>query len=56
MQSDETDVSEEHLPPSLRSKNKQNLSPAFRLVSCLAYSSKLKMEATCSSETSVDFE
>jgi hypothetical protein len=28
--------------------------PAFTLVSCLAYSSSLKMEATCSSETSVD--
>jgi hypothetical protein len=28
----------------------------FRLVSCSAYSSALKMEATCSSETSVDFE
>jgi hypothetical protein len=27
----------------------------FMLVSCLAYSSALKMEATCSSETSVDF-
>jgi hypothetical protein len=31
-------------------------SPAFRLVSCVAYSSTLKMEATCSSETSVDFQ
>jgi hypothetical protein len=28
----------------------------FMLVSCLVYSSKLKMEATCSSETSVDFQ
>jgi hypothetical protein len=27
-----------------------------KLVSCLAYSSTLKMEATCSSETSVDFQ
>jgi hypothetical protein len=26
----------------------------FTLVSCLAYSPTLKMEATCSSETSVD--
>jgi hypothetical protein len=26
------------------------------LVSCLAYSSTLKMEATCSSETSVNFQ
>jgi hypothetical protein len=32
------------------------LSPAFTLVSCLAYSSTLKMEVTCSSETSVDFQ
>jgi hypothetical protein len=32
------------------------LSPAFTLVSCLAYSSTLKMEATCSSETSVAFQ
>jgi hypothetical protein len=28
----------------------------FLLVSCWAYSSTLKMEATCSSETSIDFE
>jgi hypothetical protein len=28
----------------------------FMLVSCLAYSLILKMEATCSSETSVDFQ
>jgi hypothetical protein len=32
------------------------LSPAFTLASCLAYSSTLKMEATCLSETSVDFQ
>jgi hypothetical protein len=32
------------------------LPPAFTLVSCLAYSSTLKMEAKCSSETSVDFQ
>jgi hypothetical protein len=31
------------------------LPPAFMLVSCVAYSSALKMEATCSSETSVNF-
>jgi hypothetical protein len=30
--------------------------PACTLVSCLAYSSTLKMEAICSSETSVDFQ
>jgi hypothetical protein len=32
------------------------LPPAFTLVSCSAYSSTLKMEAICSSETSVDFQ
>jgi hypothetical protein len=32
------------------------LPPAFTPVSCLAYSSTLKMEAKCSSETSVDFQ
>jgi hypothetical protein len=30
------------------------LTTSFTLVTCLAYSSTLKMEATCSSETSVD--
>jgi hypothetical protein len=32
------------------------LSPSFVLISCSAYSSILKMEATCSSENSVDFQ
>jgi hypothetical protein len=32
------------------------LPPTFTLVSCLAYSSTLKMEAICSSETSNDFQ
>jgi hypothetical protein len=32
------------------------LQSAFTLVSCSAYSSILKMEAKCSSETSVDFQ
>jgi hypothetical protein len=32
------------------------LANCFMLVSCLAYSSTLKMEATCSSEMSVDFQ
>jgi hypothetical protein len=32
------------------------LPPEFRLVSCSDYSSTLKMEAVCSSETSVDFQ
>jgi hypothetical protein len=32
------------------------LPPAFMLVSCSAYSSVLKMEAICSSYTSVDFQ
>jgi hypothetical protein len=31
------------------------LATCFKLVYCLAYSSTLKMEATCYSETSVDF-
>jgi hypothetical protein len=31
------------------------LATCFMLVSCLAYSSTLKMEVTCSSETPVDF-
>jgi hypothetical protein len=50
-------------PPSSGSKNKQRkkpaelcLPPAFTLVSCSAYFLTLKMEATCSSETSVDFQ
>jgi hypothetical protein len=32
------------------------LATCFMLVSCLAYSSTLKMEARCFSETSVDFQ
>jgi hypothetical protein len=32
------------------------LATCFKLVSCSAYSWTLKMEATCSSETSVDFQ
>jgi hypothetical protein len=34
---------------------RESLSPAFTLVSCSAYSSALKMEAICSSETTGDF-
>jgi hypothetical protein len=34
----------------------QGLLPTSSLVSCLAYYLTLKMEATCSSETSVDFQ
>jgi hypothetical protein len=44
---------------SLKAGGKQSLvwlPPAFTLVSYLAYSSTLKMEATCSSETSEDFQ
>jgi hypothetical protein len=33
-----------------------SLAPCFMLVSCLTYFSALKMQATCSSETSVDFQ
>jgi hypothetical protein len=55
-----TDVSEEYMSlPSSGLKNKSSrlcLSPGFTLVSCSPYSSNLKMEATCSSETSVDFQ
>jgi hypothetical protein len=32
------------------------LQPAFKLVSCSPFSSTLKMEVICSSETSVDFQ
>jgi hypothetical protein len=32
------------------------LPPSFTLISCLAYSSTLKKEATCTSETSADFQ
>jgi hypothetical protein len=32
------------------------LTTCFMLVSCLAYSSTLKIEATCSPETLVDFQ
>jgi hypothetical protein len=32
-----------------------DITPAFALVSCSTYSSTLKMEAICYSETSVDF-
>jgi hypothetical protein len=31
------------------------LATSFTLISCLAYSSALKMETVCSSETSIDF-
>jgi hypothetical protein len=42
--------------PSKKSGWKFCLSPAFTLVSCLAYSSTLKMEAVCFSKTVVDFQ
>jgi hypothetical protein len=58
-----TDVSEEQVASIFRvEETKQETSvkqlympSAFTLVSFLAYSSNLRMEVTCSSETSVDF-
>jgi hypothetical protein len=47
-------------PPSPVSKNKSRirvlLAICFMLVSCLAYSSTLKIEVTCSYKMSVDFQ
>jgi hypothetical protein len=47
-------------PPSSRPNNKEKsralLTTNFRLVSVLAYSSTLKMETICFSETPVDFQ
>jgi hypothetical protein len=39
-----------------RTSRASNLPPAFTLVSCSVHSSTLKMEAICSSETSIDFQ
>jgi hypothetical protein len=39
-----------------RGRNQHQVAPTFTLVSCSAYSSTLKMEAICSSETSVYFQ
>jgi hypothetical protein len=39
----------------LRKKQVADLATSFVLVSCLAYSLTLKMEAVCSSERSVEF-
>jgi hypothetical protein len=39
-----------------RNQREPESKQSFTLVSCLAYSSTLKMEATCSSETSADFQ
>jgi hypothetical protein len=40
----------------MNNKNLVLIGSCFRLISCLTYSSTLKMEPTCSSETSVDFQ
>jgi hypothetical protein len=62
---DSRDVPEKHIAStfSVEKKAKEETSlkqvasrTSFMLVSCLAYFSNLKMEATCSSETSVDFQ
>jgi hypothetical protein len=45
-----------NLMKSSRKSHTVCLPPAFTLVSCSAYSSTLKMEVPCSSETSVDFQ
>jgi hypothetical protein len=45
------------IPPCSALKvNRLCLSYAFTLVSCWAYSSAIKIEVTCSSETSADFQ
>jgi hypothetical protein len=53
-------VPEEHVASIFRveknAKQESGLKAGGKLVSCLAYSSILKMKATCSSETSVDFQ
>jgi hypothetical protein len=55
-----TDVSEKHVASILGSKNNPSkklcLQSAFTLVSCSVCSPTVKMEATCSSETSFDFQ
>jgi hypothetical protein len=43
-------------PPSSASTTKLCLPPTFTLVSFLSYSSNLRMEEICSSETSVNFQ
>jgi hypothetical protein len=49
----QTDISEEHVAYIFRVE--AELAKFFLLVSCLSYSWTLKMDATCSFETSVDF-
>jgi hypothetical protein len=51
-----TNVSEEYFASVFRVEEHELLTARFLLVSCLAYSSTLKMEATCSFEMSVDFQ
>jgi hypothetical protein len=54
-QSDRRQVSDETSVNFQRTAGSK-LATCFTLVSCLANSSSLKLEATCSSETSVDFQ
>jgi PIN domain nuclease of toxin-antitoxin system len=56
-----TNISEKHVVSIFRvwelaKKETSSTNPGNEVVTCLAYSSNLKLEATCSSETYVDFQ